>query len=281
MAKAPKKRKRTESRPASSQMAAAIGRAIQVVRTDRGWSRKEFAARTGLSYSYLSEIENGVKQPSSRTYAVIADALDVAPGALLYDAERRLTESDSGSGDEKLASLEPESEATSAGGEPTLSARRTLSIEQLEQAARHLASELPLTHAARAAPPTAPRDESGPRIERSRRVLDWLAGPLARRSSSGDSTPTAASPPRRGAASSGDRAAPMEFEDPLAEFGSTEPTVFGSAEPELGSAERDSNAESVEQFVGALLPLLGELSPEDRELVLDLARRLAQRESGS
>jgi hypothetical protein len=37
----------------------------------------------------------------------------------------------------------------------------------------------------------------------------------------------------------------------------------------------------VEQFVGALLPLLGELSPEDRELVLDLARRLAQRESGS
>jgi transcriptional regulator with XRE-family HTH domain len=269
-------------------MAAAIGRAIQVVRTDRGWSRKEFAARTGLSYSFLSEIENGVKQPSSRTYAVIADALDVAPGALLYDAERRLTESDSGSGDEKLAILEPESEATSAGGEPTLSARRTLSIEQLEQEARYLASERPLTHAARTAPPTAPRGDLDPRIQRSRRVLDWLAGPLARRSSSGDSTPTAASPPRPGGASSGDRAAPIDLEDPLAEFRSTEPTVFGSAEPELGSAEpelgsaeRDSNAESAEQFVGALLPLLGELSPEDRELVLDLARRLAQRESGS
>jgi transcriptional regulator with XRE-family HTH domain len=262
-------------------MAAAIGRAIQVVRTDRGWSRKEFAARTGLSYSFLSEIENGVKQPSSRTYAVIANALDVAPGALLYDAERRLTESDSGSGDEKLASLEPESEATSAGGEPTLSARRTTSVEQLEQEARYLASERPLTHAARTAPPTAPHGDLDPRIQRSRRVLDWLAGPLARRSSSGDSTPMAASPPHPGAASSGDRAAPMDLEDPLAEFGSTEPTVFGSTEPELGSAQRDSNAESVEQFVGALLPLLGELSPEDRELVLDLARRLTQRESGS
>jgi transcriptional regulator with XRE-family HTH domain len=278
MAKAPKKGKRTESRPASSQMAAAIGRAIQVVRTDRGWSRKEFAARTGLSYSYLSEIENGVKQPSSRTYAVIADALDVAPGALLYDAERRLTEVDSGSGDEKLALREPESEAALTDDEPMLSARRATSVEQLEQEARYLASERPRTRAAR---PSASRREPDPRIQRSRRVLDWLAGPLARRSSSGDSTPTAASPPRRGAASSGDRAAPTEFEDPLAEFGSTEPTVFGSAEPELGSAERDSNAESVEQFVGALLPLLGELSPEDRELVLDLARRLAQRESGS
>jgi transcriptional regulator with XRE-family HTH domain len=281
MAKAPKKGKRTESRPASSQMAAAIGRAIQVVRTDRGWSRKEFAARTGLSYSFLSEIENGVKQPSSRTYAVIADTLDVAPGALLYDAERRLAEIDSGSGDEKLASLEPESEATSAGGKPTLPARRATSVEQLEQEARYLASERPLTHAARAVPPTAPRGESGPRIERSRRVLDWLAGPLARRSSSEDSTPTAASPPHPGNAGSGDRAPPMVLEDELAEFRSTEPTVSGSADPELGFAETGSNAESVEQFVGALLPLLGELSPEDRELVLDLARRLAQRGDGS
>jgi transcriptional regulator with XRE-family HTH domain len=261
-------------------MAAAIGRAIQVVRTDRGLSRKEFAARTGLSYSFLSEIENGVKQPSSRTYAVIAAALDVAPGALLYDAERRLTEVDSGSGDEKLAIRAPESEAAPPGDEPLLSAKRTTSVEQLEQEARYLASERPSTRAARAAPPTAPRGEADPRIQRSRRVLDWLAGPLARRSSSEDSTPTAASPPRPGVAGSGDRAAPMGLEDELADFRSAEP-VFGSVEQDFGSAESGSNAESVEQFVGVLLPLLGELSPEDRELVLDLARRLAQREGGS
>jgi transcriptional regulator with XRE-family HTH domain len=261
-------------------MAAAIGRAIQVVRTDRGLSRKEFAARTGLSYSFLSEIENGVKQPSSRAYAVIADALDVAPGALLYDAERRLTEVDSGSGDEKLAIPEPESEGTPASGEPTLSARRATSVEQLEQEARYLASERPLTRAARAARPTASRGDLDPRIQRSRRVLDWLAGPLARRSSSEDSTPTEASPPRPGVEDSSDRAAPMGLEDELADFRSAEPD-FGSAGPVFGSAESGSSAESVEQFVGALLPLLGELSLEDRELVLDLARRLAQRESES
>ena len=79
----------------------------------------------------------------------------------------------------------------------------------------------------------------------------------------------------------------MEFEDELADFRSAEPDFgsagpeYRSAEPVFGSAEPGSGAESVEQFVGALLPLLGELSLEDRELVLDLARRLAQRESES
>ena len=45
-----------------------MGRAIQVVRTDRGWSRRDLAQRTGLSYSFLSEIENGVKEPSTKTF---------------------------------------------------------------------------------------------------------------------------------------------------------------------------------------------------------------------
>ena len=201
-----KRRKRAESRPASSQLAASMGRAIQVVRTDRGWSRKDLAERTGLSYSFLSEIENGVKTPSSRTFAAIADALDVAPGALLYDAERRLVEIDSESDHETRLSRTREISATSAG------------------------------------------DDSGPRIERSRRVLDWLSGPLARRSSE-DSTPT--------------EALPMPPEAQLMALRSDEP---------------DTSTESATQFLDSLLPLLGGLSPEDRELVLDLARRLAQRE---
>jgi len=137
-----------------------------------------------------------------------------------------------------------------------------------------------LTRAARPAPPTAPRGEPDPRIQRSRRVLDWLAGPLARRSSSEDSTPTGASPPRPGVDDSGEQAAPMGLEDELAEFRSAEPE-FRSTEPVFGSTESGSGAKNVEQFIGALLPLLGELSIEDRELVLDLARRLAQRESES
>jgi transcriptional regulator with XRE-family HTH domain len=184
-----------------------MGRAIQVVRTDRGWSRKDLAERTGLSYSFLSEIENGVKTPSSRTFAVIATALDVAPGALLYDAERRLVEIDSESGNETLPSRTRKLSTTSVG------------------------------------------DDSGPRIERSRRVLDWLSGPLARRSSE-DSTPT--------------EALRMPPEAQLMALRSDEP---------------DTSAESATQFLDSLLPLLGGLSPEDRELVLDLARRLAQRET--
>ena len=202
-----KRRKRAESRPASSQLAASMGRAIQVVRTDRGWSRKDLAERTGLSYSFLSEIENGVKTPSSRTFAVIATALDVAPGALLYDAERRLVEIDSESDNETVPSRKRKASVTSVG------------------------------------------DDSTPRIERSRRVLDWLSGPLARRSSE-DSTPTEAlqMPPE---------AQPMA----------------------LRSDEPDTNTEDAAQFLVSLLPLLGGLSPEDRELVLDLARRLAQRET--
>ena len=202
-----KRRKRAESRPASSQLAASMGRAIQVVRTDRGWSRKDLAERTGLSYSFLSEIENGVKTPSSRTFAVIATALDVAPGALLYDAERRLVEIDSESDNETVPSRTRKASVTSVG------------------------------------------DDSTPRIERSRRVLDWLSGPLARRSSE-DSTPIEAlqMPPE---------AQPMA----------------------LRSDEPDTNTEDAAQFLVSLLPLLGGLSPEDRELVLDLARRLAQRET--
>jgi len=207
MAVVRKRRKRAESRPASSQLAASMGRAIQVVRTDRGWSRKDLAEQTGLSYSFLSEIENGVKTPSSRTFAAIADALDVAPGALLYDAERRLVEIDSESDNETRLSRTREISATSAG------------------------------------------DDSGPRIERSRRVLDWLSGPLARRSSE-DSTPT--------------EALLMVPEAP--------PMALRSDEPDTGT-------ESATQFLDSLLPLLGGLSPEDRELVLALARRLAQRES--
>jgi transcriptional regulator with XRE-family HTH domain len=210
MAKQRKTRKRTESRPASSQMAAAMGRAIQVVRTDRGWSRKDFAERTGLSYSFLSEIENGVKEPSSRTFALISNALDVAPGALLYDAERRL------------------SEVPDASPSPSVSARYA-----------------------------AARQDSGPAIQRSRRVLDWLAGPLARRSSE-DSDLSQQTQLTRSPAS------PQEQ------------TELALADAEFGSTGSDSSGVGVDEFLTDLLPLLSELSPDDRELVLDLARRLAR-----
>jgi len=259
MAKPRKRAKRAESRPAASQMAAAIGRAIQVVRTDRGWSRKELAARSGLSYSFLSEIENGVKELSSRTFAVIAAALDVAPGALLYDAERRLSEVGPEAGDERRAIRQREAGASASAQDSARSSERTRPIEALDREARYLTRALPSTDSAREDAPIAPRRDAGPRIQRSRRVLDWLAGPLARRSS-GD--PTTTSPLSDGG-----------YQATLADL-SSPPTEFTSA---IGGGEE----ENAERFVGALLPLLENLSPEDRELVLALARRLAQRESES
>jgi transcriptional regulator with XRE-family HTH domain len=188
-------------------MAAAMGRAIQVVRTDRGWSRKDFAERTGLSYSFLSEIENGVKEPSSRTFALISNTLDVAPGALLYDAERRMSEDADDRSQQELA--------------PSLSLR----------------------------------DEAAPTMQRSRRVLDWIAGPLARRSSEAS-----------GPESASIQSASSEHRNQ---------THLSSYQSVLRSPETGDSGVSVDQFLGALLPLLSELSPEDRELVLDLARRLS------
>lgn len=229
-----------------------MGRAIQVVRTDRGWSRRDFAERTQLSYSFLSEIENGVKEPSSRTFALIADALDVAPGALLYDAERRLAEA----------------EAEDESGEATLSLRaagttrvgadlgraaggRSRSPEHLEVVASDFEAERSSSDTARAAAQTGPGSEAAPRIQRSRRVLDWLAGPLARRSSA------SSGPSRAGSENRGNR------------------TLMNAAQAtEPGPTEPDRSGGN--PFFDALLPLLGELSPEDRELVLDLARRLAR-----
>jgi len=255
MARTPETRRRAESRPASSRLAAAIGRTIQVLRTDRGWSRKQFAARTGLSYSFLSEIENGVKQPSSRNFALIAGALDVAPGALLYDAERRLAEGGSQSEDGSFATPGRPTEAESPGAEPASSAASRRSLERFEADAGVAPSRRPSRDGARA--PAATRD-SEPRLERSRRVLDWLAGPLARRSAG-------ELPPREAFRRAVTRTAGEELSQRLARRIELEPEAAEPGADELGALLDD------------LLSLLGELSPEDRERVLDLARRLAAR----
>src|SRR6266545_2322629 len=67
----------------------ALGRAIKVLRAERGLERKELAEASGVSYPYLSEIENGKKQPSSKAVLALAEALGVAPSDLLAMAEQR------------------------------------------------------------------------------------------------------------------------------------------------------------------------------------------------
>lgn len=65
----------------------AVGRAIKVERTARGWDRRELAERAGLSYPYVSEIENGSKRASSRALFAIAEALGMRSWELLERAD--------------------------------------------------------------------------------------------------------------------------------------------------------------------------------------------------
>lgn len=68
----------------------ALGRTIQVLRTDQSLDRKELADRAGISYSYLAAIENGKKPPSSRVLFAIAGALGLRSHELLASVETRV-----------------------------------------------------------------------------------------------------------------------------------------------------------------------------------------------
>ena len=69
--------------------AEALGQTIRVLRTDQALGRSDLANLAGISYSYLSAIENGVKPPSTRIQALIARALGVRHHELLAAAEAR------------------------------------------------------------------------------------------------------------------------------------------------------------------------------------------------
>jgi transcriptional regulator with XRE-family HTH domain len=64
-----------------------LGRAIKVRRAELDLSRRDLAEAAGLSYSYLAEIENGSKQPSSKALSSIAHALRLSPAELMASAE--------------------------------------------------------------------------------------------------------------------------------------------------------------------------------------------------
>lgn len=68
----------------------ALGRTIQVLRTDRGIDRKDLAAQAAISYSYLSAIESGKKQASSAVLRRIAHALGLRSHELFASAEQRV-----------------------------------------------------------------------------------------------------------------------------------------------------------------------------------------------
>jgi len=63
------------------------GTAIERLRERKGLSREDLARGSGVSYSYLSEIERGLKRPSTDVLARLATALDMLPSELLRQIE--------------------------------------------------------------------------------------------------------------------------------------------------------------------------------------------------
>ncbi|WP_258195165.1 helix-turn-helix domain-containing protein [Rhodococcus sp. OK519] len=65
-----------------------VGEQIRQIRTDRAERLTDVAARAGVSPQYLSEIERGVKDPSSEVLAAVAGALGTSVEGLARRAYR-------------------------------------------------------------------------------------------------------------------------------------------------------------------------------------------------
>ncbi|MFD0883343.1 helix-turn-helix domain-containing protein [Streptosporangium algeriense] len=71
---------RTGSKPSTAREPLwrhALGECLRELRHERGEKLSETARRAGVSPQYLSEMERGVKEPSSEMIAAVAGALDV------------------------------------------------------------------------------------------------------------------------------------------------------------------------------------------------------------
>ncbi|MBU2697088.1 helix-turn-helix domain-containing protein [Pimelobacter sp. 30-1] len=64
-----------------------LGRRLRDLRRERGETLTETAQRAGISPQYLSEIERGIKEPSSEMIAAVAGAL----GLTLLDLTAAIT----------------------------------------------------------------------------------------------------------------------------------------------------------------------------------------------
>jgi transcriptional regulator with XRE-family HTH domain len=64
-----------------------LGRTIMAARIEQGMKRSDLAEATGLSYTFLSEIERGIKRGSEKSLYLIAEALGMRPSELLLRAE--------------------------------------------------------------------------------------------------------------------------------------------------------------------------------------------------
>ncbi|PSL39265.1 helix-turn-helix protein [Labedella gwakjiensis] len=71
----------------------ALGERLRAHRTDRGETLTQTADRAGVSPQYLSEMERGLKEPSSEMIAAVAGALGLSLLDLVGDVARHLVAS--------------------------------------------------------------------------------------------------------------------------------------------------------------------------------------------
>ncbi|GAA2167050.1 MULTISPECIES: helix-turn-helix domain-containing protein [Glycomyces] len=79
--------KRTEGEPLWRD---ALGECLRDLRHDRGEKLTDTAGRAGISPQYLSEIERGMKDPSSEMIAAVAGALELTLTDLTVAVAERL-----------------------------------------------------------------------------------------------------------------------------------------------------------------------------------------------
>ncbi len=68
-----------------------LGDRLRTLRHDRGETLGDIAGRAGVSPQYLSEMERGLKEPSSEMIAAVAGALDITLGDLTLEIAESLT----------------------------------------------------------------------------------------------------------------------------------------------------------------------------------------------
>jgi transcriptional regulator with XRE-family HTH domain len=76
----------TDPHDDEQELRSALGKAIRLRRVERDLSRADLAREADVSYTYVSEIENGTKQASSKTLWRIARALGFEPHELMASA---------------------------------------------------------------------------------------------------------------------------------------------------------------------------------------------------
>ena len=68
----------------------AFGKILKLRRNSVNLSQERLGEESGLSRSYISDLENGKKDPSLFTIFKLANALDLKPSALIDEVEHTI-----------------------------------------------------------------------------------------------------------------------------------------------------------------------------------------------